>query len=104
METSLERVLSLDCFAVHTLTYVPELNNLLASNGHGEVASIDVVTGAHQKCLSKLKPRWWYGYVCACGFGIIIGGLVISLGVRGLLKSYVLLVLAPFSSNNFLLV
>lgn len=50
METSVEEEFSLSDFSPRSLTFIPGLNCVLASNKNGETRTIDVVTGKVQKC------------------------------------------------------
>lgn len=51
METSEEGEFFLNDFSPHTLTFIPGLNCVLASNREGQTRTIDVVTGEVQQCL-----------------------------------------------------
>ncbi len=81
MEIVVEGEFSLGEFSPNTLEFVPELNCVLASNGCGEVAIVDVVTGHIQKYKGKVKCLYtdsWKNYVC-----IIVTQVVYSVVRRG---------------------
>jgi len=54
MDIEVQGEFSLGEFSVKTLEFVPEVNCVLASNGCGEIASVNVVTGSVQKFKGKL--------------------------------------------------
>ena len=54
MDVVVEGEFLLEEFSPQSLVYVPELNCVLTSNGCGEVASINVVTGQIRKYQGKV--------------------------------------------------
>ena len=55
MDSSIEGEFYLKGFSPQSLTFIPGLNCVLASNGRGETRCIDVVTGHVQQSLGELS-------------------------------------------------
>lgn len=61
MDVVVEGEFLLEEFSPQSLVYVPELNCVLTSNGCGEVASINVVTGQ----IRKYQGKVWSSYLAS---------------------------------------
>ena len=57
MDTGVEGEFSFSDFSPHALTFIPDLNCILASDRNGKTGTIDVVTGRVQQCPGRVNIK-----------------------------------------------